>query len=330
MMKIFYIIITTIWLCGTVDRVAADSFKDQMAFWESQAFLCQDTGQPFPSKERVPDASDPSRCEDGDMTLFNGLLCAAGDSRGCNGVKLAQDTNGRWWRSPRRKGMEAPLHDVSFSPDMGLGVLHYAVQSADANGFRNWLSWIDRSRPCIAELAGNCFVKGWPRVCTDDTKDKRCTFRPGTCNQLEIVGRHMSVPEGEICRKVLQSLGIRADYILPTTELAASNALVNESGYPMHLAAAEIFLLERLGLTSVYTRAGAVALALRDSNNPFFLYLAEGPTQKVKDMVILQCPSPQMPSRSKTQWTWERASSEKAWLDSMYWDCIFMGKLLGY
>jgi hypothetical protein len=307
----------------------ADDLKDRMAYWESQAFQCPDAAQPFPSKERVPDA-DPTRCDDGDMTLFNGLLCAAGDIRGCNGVRLSQDSNGRWWRSPRRIGFEAPKYDVSFSPDMVLGVLHYSLHSLDNVGFKKWLKWIDNARPCLAEVGGRCFVAGWPRVCTDDSQDKRCTFRPGTCNQLELVGKKLGVQEGAICRQVLQSFGIRADYMLPSTEMAASAAIVNDPGYPMHLAAAEIFLLEKLGLTSVYTRAGAVALALRDPKNPFFVFLAEGSTAKVRELVLAQCPSPQRPSRSRTEWAWERESAKMAWLDSMYWDCIFMGKLLGY
>jgi hypothetical protein len=315
---------------ASANFAAADELQDRMAFWESKAFICTDGGQPFPSKEKLPDASDPSHCDDGDMTLFNGLLCAAGDVRGCNGVKEAQDTNGRWWRSPRVKGWEAPAHDVSFSPDMALGVLHYVAHTSDKVAFRLWLSWINTSRPCIAEFAGNCLFQGWPRFCTDDAQDKRCTFRPTNCEDLERTGDYLSVPEGALCRNVLKSFDIRADYVIPTTELVAASALVNDAGFSSHLAAVEVFLLERIGLTSVYTRAAAVTLALRDNKNPFFVFLAEGPTQNVKQLVLRECPTPQRPSLSRTQWSWERASSDKPWLNSMYWDCIFMGRLLGY
>ena len=30
------------------------------------------------------------------------------------------------------------------------------------------------------------------------------------------------------------------------------------------------------------------------------------------------------------QWAWEREAAEKAWEKSMDWDCIFMGRLMGY
>jgi hypothetical protein len=96
----------------------------------------------------------------------------------------------------------------------------------------------------------------------------------------------------------------------------------------MHLAAVEIFLLELSGLASQSTRLGAQFLALREPRNPFFVFLAEGKTQRVINLVLDLCPSPQKPSLDKTQWAWERAASDQAWLHSMYWDCIFMGNLL--
>ena len=71
---------------------SADELTDRMVFWESMAFSCPDTGIPFPSKEKQPANADPTLCEDGDMTLFNGLFCAAGDERGCVGVRNAQDS----------------------------------------------------------------------------------------------------------------------------------------------------------------------------------------------------------------------------------------------
>jgi hypothetical protein len=74
-------------LCGaTRDRLEATPLDDAMTYWRAKAFHCTDNGKDFPSKERMPTAKDPSPCEDGDMTLFNGLLCAAGESIGCDAV----------------------------------------------------------------------------------------------------------------------------------------------------------------------------------------------------------------------------------------------------
>lgn len=306
----------------------ADPMSDAMKYWESKAFSCNETGTPFPSKAHgIP----PTTCDAGDMTLFNGLLCAAGEQRGCDGVKRAQGPDGRWWRSPAHIGKESNAgYDVSFSPDMARGVLLYAVTTKDATAYRAWVNWIDKARPCVLKVAGQCVLQGWPRICTDDEKDKRCTFRPTTCNDIENVGKYLGVAEADICRRVLKTFQIRDDYIIPTTELTLGAGLVNEPGFPMHLAGAEIFLIEKLGLTSVYSRAGAVALALREPKNPFFLYLAEGPTAKVKDLTLKLCPKVGETQHELHQWAWEREAADEAWEESMYWDCYFMGKLLGY
>jgi hypothetical protein len=47
-----------------------------------------------------------------------------------------------------------------------------------------------------------------------------------------------------------------------------------------------------------------------------------------KRLTLELCPSPERPSRRRFQWSWEHEGKEKAWIDSMYWDCIFMGRLL--
>lgn len=322
---LFYFFCTSA-LWGTV--AAADTLDDRMKYWESQAFLCKDAGGSFPSKEGTVSPSNPSGCDDGDMTLFNGLLCAAGDARGCEGVRRAQGSDGRWWRSPRLVGLGEPGH-ASFSPDMALGVYNYIVKSNDKGAFERWLKWLDANRPCVITVAGSCLLQGWPRFCPDDGPQKGCTFRPTNCDDLEKVAMATGAQGGDLCRRVLQDFKIKPDYIVPTQQLALADALLNDLGFSLHLAAAKVFLLERAGITSVDVRAAAVALAYRQPKNPFFLYLAEGPTQKVQELVLNLCPTPALPSKRKFQWAWERDTDEKAWLDSMYWDCIFMGKLLG-
>jgi hypothetical protein len=194
----------------------ADDLSDLLVFWQSQAFECKAGQLSFPSKYA---ADDPNNCDDGDMTLFNGLLCASSDRRGCDGVKRAQANDGRWWRSPRRIGWEAPNHDVSFSPDQALGVLHYVMQDHDKASFDRWYSWIDSHRPCLAEAFGRCVLKGWPRFCTDDQQDKRCTFRPGDCALIAFVGEQLG-RSSSICKEVLRELQLRDDFIWPAEAYA--------------------------------------------------------------------------------------------------------------
>lgn len=68
-------ILVLIVLCQFSARGKADELSDRDAFWRTKVFTCTTaTGQAFPSKEVV---GQPQDCDDGDMTLFNGLLCAS-------------------------------------------------------------------------------------------------------------------------------------------------------------------------------------------------------------------------------------------------------------
>ena len=309
---------------------AADTLQDRMVWWRTQAFSCS-TPFAFPSKN--VQAGD---CEDGDMTLFNGLLCAAGEKIGCDAVKAAQGADGRWWRSPRRIGMENPPHPPSFSPDQVRGILLYALTMGDVTSFDRWVHWVDDKRPCWVKF-GNCLLKGWPRVCPDDAPQKGCTFRIGTCSAVEEVGKFIHSSKGELCRNVLDEFAAFDpgggkwvhDFVYPTGLLSAGAAAVNDNDYPLHLAAVDLFILSKIDPTSDGLKYGAPILALRDPDNPFFLYLAKRPSADIESLLLRVCPSPAQPSTLRFQWSWERPSASKPWLQSMYWDCIFIGKLLG-
>ncbi len=64
---------------------ASEPLESRLAFWRAQAFKCRVPGSEitFPSR---PTGSESQPCDDGDMTLFNGLLCAAGEEDGCKAV----------------------------------------------------------------------------------------------------------------------------------------------------------------------------------------------------------------------------------------------------
>lgn len=190
--------------------------KSRMAFWQQEAPLCNGD----PSKQN--DAMQP--CNDGDMTLFSGLLCAAGvrslDNRliGCDSVARAIDADGRWFRSPRRK-LDPSIDEqehlggiASFSPDMALGAQLYLVTTTDTFLASRWIGWLDAHRPCWAGNEPACAVpalgltniRGLPRFCTDASSppqpddseadkslrklgiDPRCTMRPG---DLAVLGQ---------------------------------------------------------------------------------------------------------------------------------------------
>jgi hypothetical protein len=135
--------------------------------WDASAFKCvAPDGFAFPSKPQT-DSGSPTLCDDGDMTLFNGLLCYSGNQLACEAVRRSQTPDGRFWRSPLRaqtgnlhyEGGTAYLDDTgndkSFSPDMELGVLLYAIRTRDTSALSRWYNWISASR------GRTCHVRGY-------------------------------------------------------------------------------------------------------------------------------------------------------------------------
>ncbi len=213
----FPIATTSTWVSSTSSYA---TLKARMEYWRSQVFHCRESdNRTHPSKSKHADwdssavytkggkvlsegnfyqairqnvnskpSSSPAdwqllsmdECEDGDMTMFNGLLCASGDAEGCDAVKRAQGPDGRWWRSPRHIGDNSD--QISFSEDQSFGVFLYLAETKDRDAFYRWLDWISKHRPCWIKdpFSDKCAVPGWPRFCDDNDKGV-CGFRPLTC-----------------------------------------------------------------------------------------------------------------------------------------------------
>lgn len=317
--------LTLLTICSCILPAKSDELKDRRAFWEDdgQAFYCQASANPFPSKYAV---ADVHHCDDGDMTLFNGLLCSAGDARGCDAVRDAQGPDGRWWRSPRRIGWEAPAHDVSFSPDQSLGVLLFALERRETQPFAAWLAWIASNRPCQITVGDKCLKRGWLRFCSDDF-DNRCALRPADCVRLELVAVALGV-DGSLCRKVMKELGMPSSILLPIEDFLLASASANDLGFPLHLAAVGVLVAKKSGVASARLNDAAAIIASRDPENPFFVWLNDGKPGMVTNTLLRRCPSPERRSTIRFQWTWEREYSVHSWQESMYWECIFIAELL--
>ena len=142
-------------------------------YWRTQLPFCNWPGfAPYPSKfdDVLPDPADPlkGQCNDGDSVIFNGVLCASGDDRGCDAVRRSQAPDGEFWRSPRKVGVFSK-DETPFSDDHFLGVWAYIAHKKDIVSFRKWIDWID-GQPR-------------PRVCQDD----KCTFGVSDCPMLDIL-----------------------------------------------------------------------------------------------------------------------------------------------
>jgi hypothetical protein len=242
-------------------------------------------------------------CDDGDITLFAGLLCAAGIDLGCQTVRLAQDDTGRFWRSPRRVGQAQPN---SFSRDMALGVLLYLTQSRDQLAAEAWLDWIDAHARCQIQGSTGCVLKTY-HLC-DDADDGRCLMTPGLWAQMGRVWQTMDWP----LHPQMEQWGRIGESTM--VDDARSVGL----GYQLHLKAVTAFLYRQLEVAGTLVDDVVQVLVERQPDNPFFRWLRWGNSPELAARLMSLCPA--NAPVAKFQWAWERETSERAWEDSMLWD----------
>lgn len=268
---------------------------ETVSFWYSWAPICQG----YPSKEH---------CEDGDMTLFNGLLCASGETIGCEAVKLSQAENGGWYRSPRLIGTRGD-NKTSFSRDMSLGAMLYLVKTRDRDAAVNWLTWIENNRPPTPIPVY--------RYCRDEVRQS-CTLTPASWGIMDKVWRFLNLePSSEMKR-----------WRNWDEDISVLESMFN-SGYARHLKGVYSLLLHLMDKSPDTQNNLNSILASAQPNNPFFQYLQQGKTEEVKELVLELCPVPsEGEPEEKKQWSWERDEDERAWEKSMGWDCIFLTNLL--
>lgn len=249
--------------------------------------------QGFPSKPQ---------CDQGDGVLFNGLLCLSGYLHSCEYVKQSQDPYGRWWRSPLRaqKGEETPN---SFSRDMAFGVMAYLLQTKDSRAAQKWVQWILGS--------------GKGKLCATPT-DNRCTFTPGFWNLMGLVWTYHNWP-------LLDAM----TNDLPDEAFLPIQAQLAPPGFELHLIAVNLYLRKKMGIRNDLTLFTAKLLWQRESENPFFGFLAEEKKELLVALARMHCHA-RGKKGLQNQWYLERAQSQKAWLDSMGWDCVFLDHILLY
>jgi hypothetical protein len=188
-------------------------------FWEHQVFQCKVGNDVYPAKNdniydpkrrydpNIPknvwevDYISDKNCDDGDMAFFNGLLCAAGESRGCAGVALAQDTRtGEWWRSKRLIGTQPSDGTATFSTEAGLGVLLYMVKTGDKDKFDPWLDYIRGLPHTYSPLPSYCPHKecvfkiiDCPLLVTVASRFNETTKALSVCDPLQFL--HLPTPD---------------------------------------------------------------------------------------------------------------------------------------
>lgn len=101
-----------------------------------------------------------------------------------------------------------------------------------------------------------------------------------------------------------------------------------------HIVAVELFLLRLLGYSGRQLAQASNFAYQRDGYNPFFDYLANDRPRMLQMLVgpSGKCPTFDKPSTKRYQWFPERGEGPQphggpAWVESMYWDCIFLANL---
>lgn len=322
----FALIVPAVLLCSPACR--ADALSVLVKDWESKALVCETkpSGVKFPSR---PTGKKDQPCDDGDMTLFNGLLCAAGVELGCVGVAESQDpATGEWFRSPRIREHGNDRGGSNFSPDMALGVQLYLIKTRDVGRATKWLAWLDQHVPCSLELAGYCLLYGLPRFCTDDAQEKGCTMRPGDAAQLSATVSFLQENSGMVALPDGRLRGYLGTFSGYGPVISNMDSSLNKPGFSQHLVGVSVLLMQNMGLKDPRISEAAVRLVEKNPGNAFFTYLKEGKSEAVKREVIARCPSPSTVLQPPLhQWQWERENADKAWEHSCYWDCIFAAKL---
>lgn len=312
--------------CIALTRVAsADELTDRMEFWESKAPWCINHTPKFPSSE----PGEPGPCGDGDMTLFNGMLCAAGDERGCKAVEEAQADSGEWHRSPRLRALGYnDRGDAKFSPDMALGAQLYLITKNDRDRGWKWLMWLNDNVPCVQKsfFSDACWFYGMPRFCAPH---QGCTARPGDLATLSWTVDYLQQKTGMPALPDGRFRGVLGTFSGIGSLNKEIDSRVNDPGFSQHLIATSVWVVRLAGHDDERMRAAIDRLVKKNPSNAFFLYLRDGRTEAVRQRTLERCPSPQRPSvHPLFEWQWERAEGSSAWKNSNYWDCIFMGRLL--
>jgi hypothetical protein len=228
----------------------------------------------------------------GDCVLFNGLLSYAGIEEAVGYIPLCIALDGRPVRSPDL--VDLPPQIDGFSKDMLLGVLLWTLVTRNPAPLERLIGYVNRTG-CLCPSAS----------------DRRCTLTP-----------QMTYLTNQVAKAVGCKARLKGDW-LPSWlffSLEAVSALVTPLGYQCHLLSVKALICNL-----IFSQSSGIPgiLARRDSGNPWFLYLAGDKEKAALTLLSLDI----QPGRGH-QWSWERASAEKAWHDSMGHDVIFLCRLL--
>ena len=109
----FLLLALMVTACGSCGSAAKTSPSEKML-----ADVSARIAKLAPSAPVCQGTVSKANCDQGDTTLYAGLLCLSGNKIGCETVKHSISENGKVWRSPKAVNNDTPN---SSSRDMLLG-----------------------------------------------------------------------------------------------------------------------------------------------------------------------------------------------------------------
>jgi hypothetical protein len=240
-------------------------------------------------------------CPFGDMTIFSGMSCLAGEVERCEDVKRAQGPDGRWWRSPGLVGNDELIS--TFSRDQAKGALAYLVATKDVAAAIRWQTYLDSHNQKMCPKSNN----------------NRCYITSGTSRLFGAVWEYLGLKPAKWMN--------RGEWLAAYYDQV--EAMVQPNDFPMHLNALNAWIrleIQRRGGPEVekVDRKVVKELLKREPHNPFFLILREGPTEKVAKIILEKCPDQKPEGFERLDWSWQRSQESKPWLHASGHECIFI------
>jgi hypothetical protein len=130
----------------------------------------------------------------------------------------------------------------------------------------------------------------------------------------------------EKLRTQIEAEAVRAAALVQIEKTVSE--LVAARGFSRHNGLVQIMMLQDWGLGKSWMSKVAERIAADEPLNPFFQYVAHRRESKASmlPLILPECPSEATDQpHLRSQWAWERDSNGKAWLNTMYWDCLYIG-----
>ncbi len=295
---------------------------------------------------------------DFDSVLWAGLLCLSGEEDQCEMVKQSQSDEGRMWRSPWRAKHRIYVESegLSFSRDMGMGVLAYLVKKRDGELATRWKQYVQLNKhPHPLDPSGKSLIYSsywmcdqYPKIEWDKSTgvDKKkvadsCSMSKDVMKEFNAVWHHMfgsfdSTFLTRYERENLQYWPLKFHEIQVATD------------FNLHLHSVAMLLWKTMDPKN-YKKYGRFyeTFEKRDPNNPFFQYLSGNHFAAAKIVMdqlsgtlaklLIPYFSPEtgnvvITNHSRYQWSLERqgraSANAEAAVVTMFWEYIFLINLI--